>query len=160
MSPRARRVQAILAGIGAFLVDVWPVVLVAWAGTSGSIGDLSPAHLLGVGLTFGVGTGILAGWLMDRALRRAARSPRLRPADAWGAYAFAISLYTVGLVLVPALTIFGLLLTDENVSLQDRFWLLALLWAGGRAAAAAVSVGAAAALLGRERTRSVPAPTR
>lgn len=153
MTARARRIQAILAGLGAFLVDVWPVLLIAWAGASGSVGDLSEVPTLGIGLTYGILIGVLAGWLMNRALVRASRSPWLRPADAWGAYALAMGLYTLGLTLVPAL-IYGLLLTDENMSLRGRFWLIALLWIGGHVAAAAISVLAASVLLGREPTPS------
>ncbi len=158
MSPRSLRLQTAAAGLGVLLVDVWPILLIWRAGASGSVGDLSEVRLLGVGLAVSACLGLLAAWLMHRALTRAAASPRLVAGDVWGAYALTIGVYTLTLTLASGL-MYLLLLTDENQSLRSRFWLIATLWVAGRVAAVVVSVGSAAALLGRE-PRPGPAPAR
>jgi hypothetical protein len=140
-------VQAGAAGVGVVIVDSWPVLLIWWAGASGSVGDLSEVRLLGVGLSLSVALGVLAAWLVHGALGRAARSSRLVPADVWGAYALALGVYTLALTVASGL-MYMLLLTDENESLRSRFWLIVALWVAGRVAAVLLSIGSAAALLG------------
>jgi hypothetical protein len=141
--------------LGVLLVDAWPLVLIWRAGASGSVGDLSEVRLLGVGLATSTCLGLLAAWLMQRALLRAAASPRLVTGDVWGAYALAIGIYILSLTLASGL-MYLLLLADENQSLRSRFWLIAAVWVTGRVAAVLVSVGSAAALLGRD---AQPGPT-
>lgn len=148
MSRRSRRLQAVLAGIGVFLVDIWPVLLVWRAGASGSVGDLSEIRFLGVGLVFAVLLGVGAGWLMVRALRRAAVSPDVGRLDPWGAYALGVGVFNLALTAVPAL-MYALFLADENQSLRSREWLVVMLWVGGQTLTVALAVGAARALLGR-----------
>ena len=50
MTPRRRAVHGLLAGIGLFLLDVWPLLLIWRAGASGSLGDLSELQFVGIGL--------------------------------------------------------------------------------------------------------------
>jgi hypothetical protein len=146
MSRRSRIVQGLAAGIGVFLVDMWPVFLIWWAGTSGSVGDLSHVRFLGVSTLYAVGLGALAGWSMTLALDRAQASTKIGRLDPWGAYALGIGVYELALTAVPAI-MYGLLLADENKSLRSREWLVYLLWIGGHVVAAAVSFAAARALL-------------
>ena len=157
MSTRSVRVQGALAGVGVFLADVWPLLLIWWAGASGSVGDLSEIDLIGLGLLYAGAVAATAGWLMVIALRRAANSAQLGRLDPWGAYAFGVGIYNLALTAVPGL-IYGLLLIDENRSLRDRAWLVDLLWVGGHLVAAAVSVIAARWLLG-SRLEPLPSTT-
>lgn len=146
MSRRSRVVQGVAAGIGVFLVDMWPVALIWWAGTSGSVGDLSQVRFLGVSTLYAIGLGVLAGWFMTIALDRAQASTKIGRLDPWGAFALGIGVYELALTAVPAI-MYGLLLADENKSLRSQEWLVYLLWIGGHLAAAAVSFAAARAVL-------------
>jgi len=148
MSPRRRLAHAVVAGLGVFLVDLWPLLLIWRAGASGSVGDLSEVRFLGVGFAYAIGLAVLTGRLMAAALRRAERSPELGRLDPWGAYALGVGVYNLALTAVPAL-IYLLLLTDENQSLRARSWLLYLLWVGGHVGAAVVALLAARGFLGR-----------
>ncbi len=146
MTRRSRTVQGVAAGVGVFLVDMWPVFLIWWAGTSGSVGDLSQIRFLGMGAMYAVGLACLVGWLMTRALDQAQTSPRIARLDPWGAYALGIGVYELALTAVPAI-MYGVLLADENKSLRSREWLVYLLWIGGHVGAALLSFAAARALL-------------
>ena len=150
MSRPSRSLQAAVAGIGAALVDVWPVLLIWRAGSSGSVGDLSEVSLLGVGLVVSASLGVLAASLVYQALGRAEVSTRLAVGDVWGAYALALGVYTVALTLTSGL-MYLLLLTDEHQSLRARFWLIAVLWVLGRVVAVLVAIGSGRALLGKDR---------
>jgi len=146
MTRRSRILQGVAAGIGVFLVDMWPVFLIWWAGASGSVGDLSQIRFLGVSALYAVGLGVLVGWLMTVALDRANSSPRIARLDPWGAYALGIGVYELALTAVPAI-MYGLLLVDENKSLRSREWLVYLLWIGGHLGAALLALAAARYLL-------------
>lgn len=153
MTERSRRLQSALAGVGVFLVDVWPALLVWHAGASGSVGDLSEVRFLGVGVAYSVLLAVAAGWLMGRLLVRAAASPGIGTLDPWGAYALGVGVYTLAVTAVPAV-MYGLLLVDENQSLRGREWLVHLLWVGGHLLAALLAFAASRALLGRELRRA------
>jgi len=155
MSPRRRLAHAFVAGLGIFLVELWPLLLIWRAGASGSVGDLSEVRFLGVGFAYAIGLAVLTGRLMAMALHRAERSPELGRLDPWGAYALGIGVYNLALTAVPAL-MYGLLLTDENASLRDRSWLVYLLWVGLHVGAAIVALLAARGFLGR---RLAPSPS-
>ena len=148
MSRRSLLAHGVVAGIGVFLVDVWPVLLIWWAGASGSVGDLSELRFLGVGLVWAAVLAVLAARVMMRWLHRAAGSADLGRLDPWGAYALGVGVYNVALTAALALT-WGLLLVNENQSLREREWSVVLLWAGGRLASAAVAYASARGLLGR-----------
>jgi len=155
MSPRRRHVHAVVAGLGAFFVELWPLLLIWRAGASGSVGDLSEVRFLGLAFAYAIGLAVLSGRLMATALCRAERSPELGRLDPWGAYALGVGVYNLALTAVPAL-IYLLLLTDENASLRDRSWLLYLLWVGGHVGAAVVALLAARRFLG---SRLAPSPS-
>lgn len=155
MSARTRVVHGVLAGLGVFLVDVWPLLLIWRAGASGSVGDLSEARFLGVGIAYSVALAAFCGWLITVALRRAEWSPELGRLDPWGAYAVGIGVYNLALTAVPAI-MYGLLLTDENMSLRDRSWLVYTLWVTGHIGAAIVAVLAARGFLGRRLQPAAP----
>ena len=154
MSPRARAVHGVIAAVGVFLVDVWPLLLIWRAGASGSVGDLSEVRFLGVGIAYSVALAACCGWLMTVALRRAESSSQLGRLDPWGAYAVGIGVYNLALTAVPAV-MYALLLSDENRSLHERSWLVYLLWIVGHVGAAVVALLAARGFLGR---RLEPAP--
>ncbi|HUV17745.1 MAG TPA: hypothetical protein VMW33_04620 [Ilumatobacteraceae bacterium] len=154
MSPRARAAHGVIAAVGVFLVDVWPLLLIWRAGASGSVGDLSEVRFLGVGLAYSVALAVSCGWLMTVALRRAESSPQLGRLDPWAAYAVGVGVYNLALTAVPAI-MYGLLLSDENRSLHERSWLVYLLWIVGHVGAAVVALLAARGFLGR---RLEPAP--
>ena len=155
MSRRVRVVHGVLAGLGVFAVDTWPLWLIRRAGASGSVGDLSGVRLLWVGLAYSLVLAVVAGKMMVVALRRAERSPELGRLDPWGAYAVGIGVYNLALTAVPAI-VYALLLADENQSLRDRFWLIATLWVVGHVGAALVAVVAARGLLGRRLVSDSP----
>ena len=155
MSARARAAHGVLAAIGVFLVDVWPLLLIWRAGASGSVGDLSEVRFLGVGIAWSVAVAVLSGWLMTVALRRAEWSPRVGRLDPWGAYAVGLGVYNLALTAVPAI-MYALLLSDENMSLRDRSWLVDVLWVAGHFGAAVVALLAARAFLGRRLLAGPP----
>jgi hypothetical protein len=140
-------VQGAVAGLGAFLVDLWPVLLIWHAGRSGSVGDLSEVRFLAVGLVWALVVAVVASWAMVVALRRSAVTPSVGHLDPWGAYVLGLGVYTLTLTALAALT-YGLLLTDENQSLRSRAWLLDLFWVGGHLLAVVAAILAGAALLG------------
>ena len=145
---RTRRViHGVLAGIGVFLIDVWPLVLIWRAGASGSLGDLSELQFLGAGLVYSVGLAVMAGRMMSAALRRVGGSVQIGRLDPWGAYATGIGVYNLALSAGMGIMLV-LLLNGEGQSFQDRFWLVALLWIAGHIAAAVMGIAAARALLG------------
>lgn len=148
MSRGRLRFAGVLAGVGVFAVDTWPLWLIWRAGASGSVGDLSGVRLVWVGVAYSVALAVVAGRMMMSALRRAERSPGLGRLDPWGAYAVGVGVYNLALTAVPAI-MYALLLGDENASLRDRFWLISLLWIAGHVGAAVVAVLAARGLLGR-----------
>lgn len=148
MTDRARTLSGVAAGIGAFLVDVWPVLLVWRAGASGAVGDLSEVRFLGVGLVYSIVFAVATARVMMRALALAEASPRLGRLDPWGAYALGLGVYNLALTALPAI-MYALLLADENQSLRSREWLVYLLWVGGHVGAVLAGYGAARGLLGR-----------
>ena len=148
MSARSIRLQAIAAGLGAALADVWPVLLIWSAGASGSVGDLRQVRLLWVGLAWSALLGLVAGWCMAWALPRAEASPRLGRWDPWGAWATGLGTYLLAVTVLAAAT-YGVLLVDEDQSLRSREPLVLVGWVAGHAAAAAVALAAARGVLGR-----------
>jgi hypothetical protein len=148
MTPRRRAVHGLLAGIGLFLIDVWPLLLIWRAGASGSLGDLSELQFLSIGLVYSVGLAVIAGRMMSAALHRVDGSLQVGRLDPWGAYATGIGVYNLAVAAVMGIMLL-LLLNGEGQSLQDRFWLAVLLWIVGHVAAAAVAIAAARALLGK-----------
>ena len=157
MSRNARVIHGVLAGLGVFAVDTWPLWLIWRAGASGSVGDLSGVRLLWVGIAYSVVLAVVAGRMMMVALRRAERSADVGRLDPWGAYVLGIGVYNLALTAVPAI-MYALLLADENVSLRDRFWLVAFLWVAGHVGAALVAVLAARGLLAHRLAPDVPGP--
>ena len=155
MSDRVRVAHGVVAALGVFFVDMWPLLLIWRAGASGSVGDLSEVRFLGVGLTYSVALAAFCGWLMTVALRRAEWSPRLGRLDPWGAYAVGLGVYNLALTAVPAI-MYVLLLSDENESLRGRAWLVYGLWVVGHVGAAIVAVLAARGFLGRRLLAGPP----
>jgi hypothetical protein len=149
MKLRSHSVQGFVAGVGVFLVDISPVLLLWWAGASGSVGDLSEVQLLGVGIAYALVIGVAAGRAMTRALDLAAATTSLGRLDPWGAYALGLGVYSLAMTAMPAL-MYGLLLTDENQTLRSRMWLVGLLWVAGRLLAVFIAWKASKALLGPE----------
>jgi hypothetical protein len=147
MTPRRRAVHGLFAGIGLFLLDVWPLLLIWRAGASGSLGDLSELQFLSIGLIYSVGLAVIAGRMMSAALQQVDGSLQVGRLDPWGAYATGIGVYNLAVAAVMGIML--LLLNGEGQSLQDRFWLAVLLWIVGHVAAAAVAIAAARALLGK-----------
>jgi hypothetical protein len=147
------RARAAVGGIVAFLITVWPVLLIGWAASTGSAGDLPAGSTLVVGLSCAALVGGIAGVSLGRALRRTDAS---RTLDAWGAYAAGLGVYVLALTVLPIAL--GALPADEGESVASRFWLLAALWVAGHVLAAALGVGAGAAVLSRGRKGSVAGP--
>jgi hypothetical protein len=150
MSTRAHRIQGVVAGAGAFLVEVWPVLLIWRAGSSGSVGDLREVRFLGVGILYALLVAVLVAALMTRALDRAAESPHLGSLDPWGAWAAGIGVYNLALLALPAV-MYALLLSDENASLRERSWLVYGLWIAGHLAAGIAGLLTARVALGPGR---------
>jgi hypothetical protein len=72
---------------------------------------------------------------MARAMRWADRRPGRAAADAWGAYAPALGVYSLALILVP-IPLYLLLLGDEGQALSGRYLLILAMWDGGNLLAA------------------------
>jgi cytochrome bd-type quinol oxidase subunit 2 len=151
VTARSRLLQSVVAGVGALLVCIWPVLLTWRAGASGSVGDLSEVRFLGLGIVYSLGLAVLAGRLMHGALTAARTAAHLRPLDPWGAYALGLGVFTLTLSALLGLILL-LLLTDEDQSLRSREWLVYLLWIAGHLGAAALAVAAARALLRSPRS--------
>jgi hypothetical protein len=148
-----RRLGQIAAGAIVFVVLALPALLFWWAGSNGSLGDLSEIDVLGVGLVVALTAAVVAGWLMGRAFDIASRDPEVGRLDPWAALFVAVIVLSIAVTLVPA---FGLvvLLPDENASLGTRFHWLGVIWIGGAALAAAASVWGARRVLVRSRRGS------
>lgn len=131
------------AGLIVFVVTVLPVLLIGFATASGSFGDLSEVELLFGGLLLAVVVGIVAGWLMIRALDRTA-AERRSPLDAWAAFFVGLALFIFLITLIPAIILLGLF-PDENQSIDTRVGWIYVVWIGGYAVAAL-----AGALIGRQ----------
>ena len=157
MSRTRRAIHGVVAGIGMFLIDVWPLVLIWRAGASGSLGDMSELQFLGAGLVYSFGLAVIVGRMMSAALQRAGGSVQIGRLDPWGAYATGIGVYNLALTAGMGIMLV-LLLNGEGQSFQDRFWLVALLWIVGHIAAAVIGIAAARALLGRIPRKPVAAP--
>ena len=135
MSPSSRVVQAVLAGAGVILVQLWPSLAAWWAAGSGSAGDMSEAPILAVGLIWALVLGVLAGWAMARTLDRVAGDHEVGRLDPWAAYALGLGTYGLAITALTAITLV-LLLTDENQSLRSREWMLVAGWASAHLLAA------------------------
>lgn len=157
MTRTRRAIHGVLAGIGVFLIDVWPLVLIWRAGASGSLGDLSELQFLGAGLVYSFGLAVIVGRMMSGALQQVDGSVQIGRLDPWGAYATGIGVYNLALTAGMGIMLL-LLLNGEGQSFQDRFWFVALLWIVGHIAAAVVAIAAAQALLGRVPRKPAAAP--
>lgn len=144
----SQRWQAALGGLGAFLVSVWPPVLIWRAAASGSVGDLPATAVLVLGLAYSVAVGAMAGVALVRALGWARDEPGVGRLDVWGGYVLGLGVYVVLLTALPLL-VHALLFGEEGRTLADRFWMAALLWVAGHLAAAALGIRAGAAVLRR-----------
>ena len=153
MNRRPHILAGVIAGLGVFLIEVWPVGLIWWAGASGSVGDFSELRLVAVSLVYSVAVAVAGGVIMVRALRWAEQAPGVGRFDPWGAYAAVIGVYNLALTAVPAI-MYGLLLVDENRTLRDRELLVYALWFGGNLGAVAVALLAGRVVLGRNPLRS------
>jgi hypothetical protein len=147
-SPVGRRVGQLVAGVLVFAVLAAPVLIFRWAGSSGSLGDLSEIEVLGVGLVIAFAASVAAGILMGRAFDIAAQDPDVGRLDPWAALFVGLMLLSVAVTLVPA-TGLVVLLPDENTPLGARAHWLGLIWVGGSALAASVSVWGARRVLVR-----------
>lgn len=154
MSRRSITIQAVLGGVGVFLVDLWPVILVWRAGATGSVGDLSAVRLLWVGVLYALVVGILAAGLLRRALTDSADRTAGR-LDPWGAYALGAGVYNLALMGAAGL-LYQMLLGDENASLRANEWKLFLLWFGGRVVAGILAIGASRFVIGRRTGQPAP----
>jgi hypothetical protein len=158
MNERTHLLAGLVAGLGVFLIEIWPVALVWWAGASGSVGDFSELRFFGVSLIYSAAVATGAGIVMIRALRWAERTAGVGRFDPWGAYAIAIGVYNLALTAVPAI-MYGLLLVDENKALRDRELLAYGLWVGGNVVAVAIALLAGRVLLGGRRVgATTPTP--
>ncbi len=153
MKQRTHVLAGVAAGIGVFLIEIWPVALVWWAGASGSVGDFSELRLFGVSLIYSAVVAAGSGFIMMRALRWADHTPGVGRFDPWGAYAIAIGVYNLALTAVPAI-MYGLLLIDENKALRDRELLVYGIWFSGNLTAIAIALLAGRALLGQSPLRA------
>jgi hypothetical protein len=146
---RRHLVAATLAGVGAFVVDAWPALVVWYTANSGSIGQVDEDKLASIGLVFSLLFGVLVAWVMWYGLERSDRSPQLGRLDIWGAYALGLGVHTLVLVTLKPAATFTLLFTDEGDSLAGRQWRIYFIWLGTHAVAAGSGVAAGRALLGR-----------
>lgn len=143
---RAQRWQAVLGGLGAFLVTVWPPVLVAWAAASGSLGDVPAGWVLAIGGACAVLIGAAAGVALARGLAIAGRSRERSVAEVWAGYVLGMGVYVALLTAMPFL-VHLLFLAEEGQPLADRFWLTAVLWVVSHLVSAAGGLLAGAALV-------------
>lgn len=142
----SHRWQAALGGLGAFLVTVWPPVLIAWSAASGALGDVPAGWVLSIGGACSALIGAAAGVAVARGLVIADRSRERSAAEVWAGYLLGLGVYivllTALLFLVPML-----IPAEEGQPLADRFGLAALLWVASHLMAAAGGLMAGAALV-------------
>lgn len=152
MSARARRIAAVFAGLGVLAVIVSPLILLWWGGSSGSIGDLREIEFLAPALGVALGVSVLAGYVMERALRLPENDPAMGRNDPWAAYFVGLAVLSLGLTLIPALGLL-ILLPDENAPLGSRVTLFELMWVGGTVLVVVLSFVAGRAVLRRRATQ-------
>jgi hypothetical protein len=156
---RSHRWQAALGGLGAFLVTVWPPLLIAWSASSGSLGDVAAGWVLLIGVACAALIGGAASLALARGLEVAERSPDRSTADAWGGYVLGMGVYVVLLTVMPFL-VHLLFFAEEGQPLADRFWLTAVLWVGSHLVAAGAGILAGAALVRTRRPATARPPVR
>lgn len=151
MTPtRRRRVGQATAGAVVFAVLALPSALIWWAGSNGSLGDLSEVELLGVGVAIAVGAAAIAAVLMGDALDLAERDPAVGRLDPWAALFVGVIVLSIAVALIPAVGLL-VLLPDENTPLGSRVHWLGVIWVGGSLAVGALSVWTAHRVLTRGR---------
>jgi hypothetical protein len=137
------------AAVIVFVVLASPALMIWWAGSNGSLGDLSEIEMLGVGLVIAVAASLAAGLLMGRAVDIAARDPAVGRLDPWAALFVGVIVLAVAVALIPAVGLL-VLLPDENTPLGSRVHWLGAIWVGGSLLAGAASFwGAHRTLVGR-----------
>lgn len=127
---KGRLVSQIGAGSLVFSVLALPAFMIWWAGSSGSLGDLSEIEMLGAGLSVSAASGVLAGVLMGKALDIAARDPTVGRLDPWAALIVGVTVLSVSVTLVPVVGLLSLL-PDEDTALRSRTHSLAAIWICG-----------------------------
>ena len=142
----SQRWQAVLGGLGAFLVTAWPPLLVAWSAASGALGDVPAGWVLVVGGACAVLIGAVAGVAVARGLAIAEPSRDRSVAEVWGGYVLGMGVYVVVLTAMP-FVVHMLFLAEEGQPLADRFWLTAVLWVVSHLIAAAAGLLAGTALV-------------
>ncbi len=141
-----RLVAQIAAATIGFVVLASPALMIWWAGSNGSLGDLSEIELLGVGLLIALGASLAAGLLMGRAVDVAARDPGVGPLDPWAALFVGVIVLAIAVALIPAVALL-VLLPDENTPLGSRAHWLEAIWVGGSLLAGAASIWSARRVL-------------
>lgn len=143
-----RGCAGIVGAVIVLLVTISPVLLVAWAGASGSVGDLSQVEILPVGVALAVVLAVVAGIATSRAFVRVDADPTRGTLDGWAAFVLGLGAYILILTLVP-MVITKMMLPGETESLDDRLVWIGLVYVGGHVLAVVVGVWTGSAFLGR-----------
>jgi len=135
------------AGLIVFVVTMLPVLLIGFAGASGSFGDLAEVDVLLGGFGLAAVIGVFAGWLMGHALDRVDAAGRSR-LDAWAAFFIGLALFIFLITLIPAVIVLGLF-PDENQPISNRIGWIYFVWVGGYALATLAGAFVGRLFLGR-----------
>jgi hypothetical protein len=151
-----RAVSQGAAGLCIFVALCAPALVIWWAGTNGSIGDLSELELLTTGLLVAACSAVVAAVLMGQALDIAETDPDVGRLDPWAALFVGTAVLGSVVALVPATTLL-LLLPDEGKTIGAKVHWVAAVWVVGAMLSAALSIWAGRTVLRRgNRKRSAP----
>jgi hypothetical protein len=143
------RRQAGIVGVAiVFIVTISPVLLVAWAGASGSVGDLGQVEILPVGVALAILLAVAAGIATSRAFARVDADPTKGTLDGWAAFVLGLGAYILILTLIP-IVITEMMLPGETESFDDRLFWIGLVYVGGHVLAVVVGMWTGSAFLGR-----------
>lgn len=143
-----RRREGIIGALVVFLVTISPVLLVAWAGASGSVGDLGQVEVLPVGVALALVVAVVAGAATSRGFARVDADPACGTLDGWAAFLLGLGAYVLVLTSVP-MVITKMMMPGETQSLDDRLGWIGLAYVGGHALAVVVGMWVGGRFLGR-----------
>ncbi len=146
---RGRIIASAAAGLATLLLTLVPSALLVAIIALGALGEAEFARLGPVAVLGFVTIALGSAYLVNRWLQRAWSEPSRRPADVWIAFAVALTILLVGVVLIPVLIV--LITVDSDHGLSDRELLVDVLWFSGHLGLAAVAYFAARALFYTKR---------
>ena len=155
MTTSGRRHTGIVGAVIVLAVTLSPVLIVAWAGASGSVGDLDQVEILPAGVVIAMVTAGVAGFATRRGFARVDADPNRGTLDGWAAFVLGLGAYLIVLTCIP-LVITKLMMPGETQSLDDRLGWIGLVYVGGHALAVLLGMWVGGRVLGSGSPSDVP----